>query len=52
MTVTVRNQLKEMGFISRKAKCKPSRTLKKKKTARTVDDWVKVIFNDESPVWS
>uniref|UniRef100_A0A4W6BLW5 Transposase Tc1-like domain-containing protein n=1 Tax=Lates calcarifer TaxID=8187 RepID=A0A4W6BLW5_LATCA len=54
---TVRNRLKEMGFTYRKAKRKPSLTPKQKKTRLqwakekqlwTVDDWMKVIFSDES----
>lgn len=56
---TVRNRLKEMGFSYRKAKRKPSLTPKQKRTrlqwakdrrAWTVDDWMKVIFSDESRI--
>uniref|UniRef100_A0A4W6BIB5 Transposase Tc1-like domain-containing protein n=1 Tax=Lates calcarifer TaxID=8187 RepID=A0A4W6BIB5_LATCA len=56
---TVRNRLKEMGFTYRKAKRKPSLTPKQKKTRLqwakekqlwTVDDWMKVIFSDESRI--
>ncbi len=56
---TVRNGLKEMGFTYRKAKRKPSVTPKQKKTrlqwakekqSWTVDDWMKVIFSDESRI--
>uniref|UniRef100_A0A3B1IMH6 Transposase Tc1-like domain-containing protein n=1 Tax=Astyanax mexicanus TaxID=7994 RepID=A0A3B1IMH6_ASTMX len=56
---TVRNRLKEMGFQYRKAKRKPSLTPKHKRTrlqwakerqSWTVDDWMKVIFSDESRI--
>uniref|UniRef100_A0AAR2K6C9 Transposase Tc1-like domain-containing protein n=1 Tax=Pygocentrus nattereri TaxID=42514 RepID=A0AAR2K6C9_PYGNA len=56
---TVRNRLKEMGFQYRKAKRKPSLTPKQKRTrlqwakerqSWTVDDWMKVIFSDESRI--
>lgn len=56
---TVRNRLKEMGFTYRKAKRKPSLTSKQKKTrfqwakerqSWTVDDWMRVIFSDESRI--
>ncbi len=54
---TVRKHLKEMGFTNRKVKGKPSLTPKQNKTRLqwaeekqwwTVDDWMKVIFSDES----
>uniref|UniRef100_A0A3B3YRI5 Transposase Tc1-like domain-containing protein n=1 Tax=Poecilia mexicana TaxID=48701 RepID=A0A3B3YRI5_9TELE len=54
---TVRNRLKEMGFQYRKAKRKPALTPKHKRTrlqwakerqSWTVDDWMKVVFSDES----
>uniref|UniRef100_A0A3Q2ZWT6 Transposase Tc1-like domain-containing protein n=1 Tax=Kryptolebias marmoratus TaxID=37003 RepID=A0A3Q2ZWT6_KRYMA len=56
---TVRNHLKEMGFTYRKAKRKPLLTPKQRKTklqwakerqSWTVDDWMKVIFSDESQI--
>ncbi|CAJ0964526.1 unnamed protein product [Ranitomeya imitator] len=56
---TVRNRLKEMGFTYRKVKRKPSLTPKQKKTrlqwakekqSWTVDDWMKVLFSDESRI--
>lgn len=56
---TVQNRLKEMGFSYRKAKRKPSLTLKQKRTrlqwakerqSWTVNDWMKVIFSDESRI--
>ena len=58
---TVRNQLKEIRFPSRKAKYKPSQTSKEKKTKLqwaeekqpwTVDGWMEVTFRDESPIFS
>ena len=51
-------EVKEMGFLSRKAKCKPLLSPKEKKTrsqraeekqAWTVDGRMKVRFRDESP---
>uniref|UniRef100_A0A3B5QLJ4 Transposase Tc1-like domain-containing protein n=1 Tax=Xiphophorus maculatus TaxID=8083 RepID=A0A3B5QLJ4_XIPMA len=56
---TVRNRLKEMGFQYRKAKRKPALTPKHKRTrlqwakerqSWTVDDWMKVVFSDESRI--
>uniref|UniRef100_A0A3B3QDG3 Transposase Tc1-like domain-containing protein n=1 Tax=Paramormyrops kingsleyae TaxID=1676925 RepID=A0A3B3QDG3_9TELE len=56
---TVRNRLREMGFRYRKAKRKPSLIPKQKKTrlqwdeekqSWTVDDWMKVVFSDESRI--
>ncbi|CAJ0951568.1 unnamed protein product [Ranitomeya imitator] len=56
---TVRNRLKEMEFTYRKAKRKPSLTPKQKKTRLqwakekqwwTVDDWMNVVFSDESRI--
>lgn len=56
---TVRNRLKEMGFSYRKAKRKPALTSKQKrarvrwakeKQSWTVDDWMKVIFSDETRI--
>ena len=54
---SARNRLKEMGFMSRKAKHKPSVTPKQKKTRLqwaeekqpwSVDGWMEVIFRDGS----
>lgn len=48
-----------MGFTSRKAKCKPSLTPKQEKTklqrakkqqSWNVDDWMKMVFSDESQI--
>uniref|UniRef100_A0A3B5QUP0 Transposase Tc1-like domain-containing protein n=1 Tax=Xiphophorus maculatus TaxID=8083 RepID=A0A3B5QUP0_XIPMA len=56
---TVRNRLEEMGFQYRKAKRKPALTPKHKRTrlqwakerqSWTVDDWMKVVFSDESRI--
>uniref|UniRef100_A0A3B3QGW8 Transposase Tc1-like domain-containing protein n=1 Tax=Paramormyrops kingsleyae TaxID=1676925 RepID=A0A3B3QGW8_9TELE len=56
---TVRNWLREIEFRYRKAKHKPSLTPKQEKTrlqwakekqSWTVDDWMKVVFSDESRI--
>uniref|UniRef100_A0A3P9N3W9 Transposase Tc1-like domain-containing protein n=1 Tax=Poecilia reticulata TaxID=8081 RepID=A0A3P9N3W9_POERE len=57
--MNIRNRLKDMGFQYRKAKRKPALTPKHKRTrlqwakerqSWTVDDWMKVIFSDESRI--
>jgi len=50
---TVRNQLKEIRFPSRKSKEKKTRLQRaEEKQPWTVDGWMEVTFRDESPIFS